>query len=100
MVVELVQTQRVPFDKNMPGAGSFPFRAGVTLIISAPKVHRFSGRGKAYVRFAIGKSMIGRDAEIRKQTQRTHVLGMGLAEGNTEDPNHFQVNFGLLHEGL
>ncbi|HKO42714.1 MAG TPA: hypothetical protein VJU84_05465 [Pyrinomonadaceae bacterium] len=100
MVVELVQTQRVPFDKEMPGAGSFPFRAGVTLIISAPKVYRFSGRGKAYVRFAIGKTMVGPEAEIRMQTQRAHVLGMGLAEGNTEDPNHFQVNFGLLHEGL
>lgn len=100
MVVELVQTQRVPFDENMPLAGSFPFRAGVTLIVSAPTINSFGKRGKAFVRFAIGKRMKGPEAEIRKQNQRVHSLAMGLAEGNTEDPNHFQVNFGLLHQGL
>jgi hypothetical protein len=100
MVVELVQTQRVPFDEGMPLAGSFPFRAGVTLIISAPKVNDFGYKGKALVRFAIGKRMQGPEAEARKEAQRVHSLSMGLAEGNTEDPNHFQVNFGLLHQGL
>ncbi|HEX6729127.1 MAG TPA: hypothetical protein VF074_03910 [Pyrinomonadaceae bacterium] len=100
MVVELVQTQRVPFDENMPLAGSFPFRAGVTLIISAPEVNNFGKRGKPIVRFAIGKPMKGDAANARKQQQRVHSLAMGLAEGNTEDPNHFQVDFGLLHEGL
>lgn len=100
MVIELVQTQPVPFDENMPKAGSFPFRAGVTLIVSAPTIDRFGQRGKAEVRFAIGKRMKGLEAEARKQNQRVHNLAMGLAEGNTEDPNHFQVNFGLLHQGL
>ncbi len=100
MVVELVQTQRVPFDEGMPQAGSFPFRAGVTLIVSAPNLNEFGFRGKPIVRFAIGKRMKGPEAEARKQNQRVFSLGMGLAEGNTEDPNHFQVNFGLLHQGL
>ncbi len=100
MVVELVQTQRVPFDEGMPLAGSFPFRAGVTLIISAPKLNDFGYKGKALVRFAIGKRMQGPEAEARKHAQRVYSLSMGLAEGNTEDPNHFQVNFGLLHQGL
>jgi hypothetical protein len=100
MVVELVQTQRVAFDDDMPQAGSFPFRAGVTLIISAPTINDFGYRGKAYVRFAIGKRMVGPEADARKENQRVHNLSMGLAEGNTEDPNHFQVNFGLLHQGL
>jgi hypothetical protein len=100
MVVELVQTQRAPFDQNMPRAGSFPFRAGVTLIVSAPKLNNFGRRGKAEVRFAIGKPMKGSVAEARKENQRLHNLAMGLADGNTEDPNHFQANFGLLHQGL
>jgi hypothetical protein len=100
MVVELVQTQRAPFDQNMPRAGSFPFRAGVTLIVSSPKLNSFGRRGKAEVRFAIGKPMKGPLAEARKENQRVHNLAMGLADGNTEDPNHFQVNFGLLHQGL
>ena len=36
MIVELVQTRRVPFDKAFPEAGSFPLRGGVTLIVAAP----------------------------------------------------------------
>jgi hypothetical protein len=32
--------------------------------------------------------------------QRKQNLALGLAEGNTEDPNHFQAHFGLLHQGL
>ena len=99
MVVELVQTRRVPFDASMPEAGSFPFRGGVTLIVSAPEMdnHR---RGKAEVRFAVSKEITGDKGERRKENQRRHNLAMGLANGNTEDPNHFQVDFGLLHQGL
>jgi hypothetical protein len=99
MVVELVQTRRVPFDDRLPQAGSFPFRGGVTLIISAPEIkHR--ERGKSEVRFAIGKGITGDEGARRKASQSEHNLAMGLANGNTEDPNHFQVDFGLLHEGL
>lgn len=96
MVVELVQTRRVPFDEQMPEAGSFPFRGGVTLIISAPEIKNRQ-RGKAEVRFAISKAV--KDPS-REDSQRRHNLAMGLANGNTEDPNHFQVDFGLLHQGL
>ncbi|HEX6047340.1 MAG TPA: hypothetical protein VFZ22_22815, partial [Pyrinomonadaceae bacterium] len=100
MIVELVQTRPVPFDKSMPAAGSFPFRSGVTLIISAPTVNEWGYRGKPYVRYAIGKRMTGPEGEMREHNQRIHNLSMGLAEGNTDDPNHFQANFGLLHQGL
>jgi hypothetical protein len=96
MVVELVQTRRVPFDERMPEAGSFPFRGGVTLIISAPEIEN-RRRGKAWVRYAISK---GINDPAREDSQRRHNLAMGLANGNTEDPNHFQVDFGLLHQGL
>lgn len=99
MVVELVQTRRVPFDDRLPQAGSFPFRGGVTLIISAPEIKNRE-RGKAEVRFAIGKGITGEEGARRKASQSEHNLAMGLANGNTEDPNHFQVDFGLLHEGL
>jgi hypothetical protein len=104
MVVELVQTRRVFFDKRMPRAGSFPFRAGVTLIISAPEITVDADtnkrvRGKAEVRYAIGKPMEHADGG-RQEAQRQYNLALGLANGNTEDPNHFQVNFGLLHQGL
>ncbi|HEY3039034.1 MAG TPA: hypothetical protein VGJ66_09875 [Pyrinomonadaceae bacterium] len=100
MVVELVQTKRIPFDERMPQAGSFPFRGGVTLIISAPTINTFRRRGKAQVRYAIGKKITGAEGERRKESQREHNLAMGLVNGDTEDPNHFQVDFGLLHQGL
>jgi hypothetical protein len=104
MVVELVQTKRVPFDADMPSAGSFPFRGGVTLIISAPEIYKGrdykSRHGKAWVRFAIGKPITGVKGKLREDRQRLHHMAMGLASGNTEDPKHFQVDFGLLHEGL
>jgi hypothetical protein len=99
MVVELVQNRRVPFDDRMPQAGSFPFRGGVTLIVSAPEI-KDRRRGKAEVRYAIGKGIKGTEGERRKERQREHNLALGLANGNTEDPNHFQVDFGLLHQGL
>ena len=82
----------------------FPFRAGVTLIISAPEITvdpktNKRVRGKAVVRYAIGKPMEDADG-ARQEAQRQHNLAIGLANGNTDDPNHFQVNFGLLHQGL
>ena len=100
MVVELVQTKRIPFDADMPLAGSFPLRGGVTLIISAPEIDAFRRRGKTEVRFAIRKAITGDEGKRRENSQRQHNLAMGLANGNTDDPNHFQVDFGLLHQGL
>jgi hypothetical protein len=99
MVVELVQTRPVPFDAQFPGAGSFPLRGGVTLIISAPPVY-FGREGVAEVRYAIGKALIGEEGRIREERQRTYSLALGLANGNTEEPNHFQANFGLIHQGF
>jgi len=100
MVVELVQTKRVPFAPGMPRAGSFPFRAGVTLIISAPEVDPFGNEGMPEVRYAVKKGFCGPDADRRRDRQREFLLANGMANGDTEDPNHFQANFGLLHQGL
>jgi hypothetical protein len=99
MVVELVQTRKVKFDDSLPESGSFPFRGGVTLIIPAPQVVR-GKRGKPEVRFAIQKPIAGEEGARRLNMQRKQNLALGLAEGNTEDPNHFQAHFGLLHQGL
>ena len=59
MVVELVQTRWVPFDKAFPDAGSFPLRGGVTLIVAAPDRDATATMCPPRVRFAIGKRLIG-----------------------------------------
>ncbi len=100
MVIELVQTKRVPFAAGMPRTGSFPFRAGVTLIVSAPEVRRFGPEGLPEVRYAVKKGLCGPDAQRREDRQREFLLAQGFANGDTEDANHFQANFGLLHQGL
>jgi hypothetical protein len=100
MVVELVQTKKVPFDENVPDAGSFPFRGGVTLIISAPEVNSFGDPAEPEIRFAIGKRLTEKEGKLRQARQRDYHMAMGLLNGNTDDPKHFQVNFGLLHQGF
>ena len=96
MVVELVQSTQVPFDPKMPNAGSFPFRAGVTLIIAAPDVGSGGKLREAEVRYAIRKTM----KSDRADRQRDYHLAMGMADGDVDEPNHFQANFGLLHQGF
>jgi hypothetical protein len=96
MVVELVQSTTVPFDPKMPSAGSFPFRAGVTLIIAAPDVGSRGQLREAEVRYAIRKTM----KRERAERQRDYHLAMGLADGDVDEPNHFQANFGLIHQGF
>jgi hypothetical protein len=99
MVVELIQTRRVPFDPEFPQAGTFPLRGGVTLIIAAPQ--RRGGRyGPPRVRFSIGKPLTGHEGELRAQRQRTYAMSIGLMNGDTEDPRHFQADFGLVHQGM
>jgi hypothetical protein len=100
MVVELVQTKRVPFDEKMPNVGSFPMRGGVTLIISAPEVDSSGKQGVPEVRFAVGKRLTGKEGALRQARQRDYYLAMGLLNGHTDEPNHFQANFGLLHQGF
>jgi len=100
MVVELVQTKRVPFEKKLPDVGSFPLRGGVTLIIAAPEVDGWGTASDPEVRFAVGKPLAGKDGQAREDRQRDYQLAMGLLEGDTNDPQHFQANFGLLHQGF
>jgi len=99
MVVELVQTRRVPFDKDYPEAGSFPLRGGVTLIVAAPGRDHSGKLGKPKVRFAVRKPLVGAGALDRESRQRRYAFAMGLTDGDTRSDRHFQANFGLLHQG-
>jgi hypothetical protein len=106
MVVELVQTRKAYFDAEDTSRGSFPLRGGVTLIISAPEVAD-NEAGDPEVRFAIRKPLKGKkgkdgvyEGERREARQREYYASLGLLDGDTEDPKHFQVNFGLLHQGF
>jgi hypothetical protein len=100
MIVELVQTRRVPFDAQTPAAGSFPLRGGVTLIVAAPARDLHGTYGPPRVRFAIAKRMTGDEGRSREARQRAHALAIGLASGDTDDDRHFQVDFGLVHLGM
>lgn len=99
MVVELVQTKEVPFDPGQPEMGSFPLRGGVTLIISAPEV-QWGVAGDPQVRFAIGKPLAGEAGKQREARQRAYFMAMGLVNGNSGAPTHFQADFCLLHMGM
>jgi hypothetical protein len=98
MVVEVVQTRRVPFDARFPHAGSFPLRGGATLIISAPQLD-YGKPAAPQVRFAIRKPLVGPEGDRRLAGQREYLIATGLAGGNTDDPKHFQADFNLLHGG-
>jgi hypothetical protein len=105
MVVEVIQSKHASFDPDVPEAGSFPFRAGVTLIVEAPEMesaqrgqHILTVAKPPKVRFAIRRGMTGPDAKQREQNQRSFAISQGLAAGDTKSPTHFQANFGLLHE--
>jgi hypothetical protein len=100
MVVELVQTRRVPFDTEAPAAGSFPLRGGVTLIVAAPVHDDHASYGPPRVRFAIIKRITGDEGRAREARQRAYGLALGLANGDTDDDRHFQVDFGLVHLGI
>ena len=100
MVVELVQTRRVPFDTEAPAAGSFPLRGGVTLIVAAPVHDDHGSYGPPRVRFAIVKRITGDEGAAREARQRAYGLALGLANGDTDDDRHFQVDFGLVHLGV
>jgi hypothetical protein len=102
MVVEIIQSRQAPFDPDVPEAGSFPFRGGITLIVEAPEM-RVDDKGRTValppvVRFAIAKAITGDESKRRERTQRRFAIAQGLAVGDTTEPGHFQANFGRLHE--
>ena len=113
MVVQMVQRRDAPLNQGPGDFGTFPFRGGVTLIISKP-LNLEAGKGRkatgktagkvdlhyppATVRFAISKHLHGREGGQREDRQRRYVQQIGLMEG--KDDNRFQINFAMVHEGL
>jgi hypothetical protein len=97
MVVEMTQKRDAPFAKGARGLGSFPFRGGATLIISKPLPDEANQEGAA-VRYVISKHLHGHGGEMRESWLRHYSQQMGLMEGS--DPDRFQVNFAMVHEGL
>jgi hypothetical protein len=103
MVVELVQTVRVPFDGG--GSGSFPLRNGATLLISQDPV-KDDARPEPRIRFVILKQHTpDREERIRNFFMST---GRAISQKIDGDPTskpdsddaRFQINFGLLHAGI
>jgi hypothetical protein len=98
MVVELVQTVRVPFNDGVPG--DFPLRNGVTLLIAQEHV-KDDEKPQATVLFAVLKQ----HTPEREERIRNFFTASGLAEEELErksesDDARFQINFGLLHAGI
>lgn len=97
MVVEMAQTHQIPFDPTKPSLGTFPMRAGSTLLISKPP--RIKGEyGPGQIRYLIRKRIDGPYGERRQRRQRNFNLREGLLEGN--DPKRFALDFNMLHSGF
>lgn len=99
MVVEFVQERDVPFDRNAPGFGAFPFRGGATAIISKPLPNTRGKWARPRVRYLITKHM-GKPGGAREERQRQFYLRNGFLEGDPHDKRRFQINFALLHGGI
>jgi hypothetical protein len=100
MVVELVQTLRLPIDKD--SSDTFPMRNGVTLLISQDPTTD-DDRPAPRIRFVISKL----HTSERVERVRNFFLSTGraisqaaIADGGEGDDSRFQINFGLLHAGV
>jgi hypothetical protein len=95
MVVELVQTVRVPLDDSDPASATFPMRNGVTLLISQDPT-KGDDRPPPRIRFVISKL----HTPEREERVRTYYVASGRALGDEKDDAYFRINFGLLHAGV
>lgn len=97
MVVELVQTNHVPFGSGM--SGTFPMRNGVTLLIAQDPPEN-GDRPAPRIRFVIPKL---HSAE-REDRVRNFYIASGRATTSAtrskDDGARFRLNFGLLHAGV
>jgi hypothetical protein len=115
MVVEAIQEQQALVDPKNPNLGSFPLLGGATIIISKPALSdlvkrerekkRAEKKGEPYdksvdygvVQFIIAKRLSGESRAQRLARQRAHIARLGLAPG--DNPDRFQIDFALTHEG-
>lgn len=95
MVVELVQTVEVPFDRDDPQSAMFPMRNGVTLLISQDPPGGDDKR-EPRVRFVIAKT----HTPEREKRIRDYYISTGQTFVDGPDINSTHINFGLLHAGV
>ena len=116
MVVEAVQTRFANLDDDNDNLAAFPFRGGVTLIVSKQPLDDHGLRPEPKIRYVIHNHL----SKEREQQQRMHYFahgyvthshgeagghdhddhGHGKGTGHEHDEERFQINFGLIHGGL
>ena len=97
MVVEMAQKSDIYFDPKRPELGTFPMRAGATLLITKPPLKNGAFQD-GVLRYLIRKRLDRKSGERRQKRQRDFALREGLLEGN--DANRFKMNFNMLHSGV
>lgn len=103
MVVELIQTTRVPFGDA--GTGTFPMRNGTTLLISQDPPTGANERPPPRVRFVISKPYTPERARLIKNyyVSTGRAISDKVESGDAKDGGddaRFQLDFGLLHAGI
>ena len=93
MVVELVQTERVPFASSAGVQGDFPMRNGVTLLITQDPPENQQDRPAPRVRFVIPKHYTG----DRQRRQATYYAITQRDSGKGD--SRFLIDFALVHAG-
>ena len=98
MVVELVQTMRIPFGSGI--SGTFPLRNGVTLLIAQdPPEH--DERPAPRVRFVIPKLYTPeREERVRNFYVASGRATAAAAQAGADEDARFRLNFALLHAGV
>jgi hypothetical protein len=95
MVVELVQTIRIPFDDDDPTSGTFPMRNAVTLLI-AQDPSDGDAKPPPRIRFLIPKL----HTQKREERMRNYYIATGRAiDDDGAKDTRFRIDFGLLHAG-
>jgi hypothetical protein len=103
MVVEAIQEKQASVDPDNPNLGSFPLQGGTTIIISKPSISELRKRERkgeppyGQVQFVIAKRLDGEFGKQRLERQRAHIARLDLGQG--DDPDRFQIDFALTHEG-
>src|ERR1700754_513033 len=90
MVVELVQTIRIPFDDDDPNSGTFPMRNAVTLLIAQDPSDGGDTKPPPRIRFLIPKL----HTQKREERMRNYYIATGRAidDGDAKD-TRFRINF-------
>ena len=99
MVVEIIQTEEVPFDESEPGR-TFPLRSGITMLITLPELENGS-RQPPQIGYMIHKHVARNDAakrDKRIQDQRSYYKRAGLIKERVGN-QPLQMDFALVHDG-